>query len=391
MKKKIIHLSIVVIFLTLILICISKKSYAVDDIEIEQGIENGQEEFQIEDFISESEKYVESFLGEEDITEIFNQALSGQIDNTQIFMRILNMIEPELLSVLTTIGSILAIIIIHSILKSISESLENDGIAKMVYYVQYILIVTIIMASFSDIIKMVEDTVSNLVGFMNLLVPLLITLMLYTGSIVTSSMLQPILLFIINFIGNAVQFIILPLTLIFTAIIIISKLSDKIQIEKLAKFLKSGIIWFFGIILTVFVTVVSLEGTLASGVDGLTAKATKSVVSSAIPVVGKILGDVVDAVLGSGIILKNAVGFVGVVIVLGISIVPIIKLGLLSFTYTILGAITEPIADEKITKLLGQVGDIFKILLAIVSALSFLLIIGTALTLKISNSGMMYR
>ena len=54
----------------------------------------------------------------------------------------------------------------------------------------------------------------------------------------------------------------------------------------------------------------SIEGTLTSSVDGITAKTTKAVVTSAIPVVGKILGETVDAVLGSANILKNAVGFV---------------------------------------------------------------------------------
>ena len=76
----------------------------------------------------------------------------------------------------------------------------------------------------------------------------------------------------------------------------------------------------------------SLEGTLSSSVDGLTAKTTKAVVSSAIPVVGKILGDAVDTVLGCGIILKNAIGVVGVIIVLGICVMPIIKLSVLTLS-----------------------------------------------------------
>lgn len=99
---------------------------------------------------------------------------------------------------------------------------------------------------------------------------------------------------------------------------------------------KSGITWFLGITLTIFVAVVSLEGTLSSSVDGITAKTTKAVVSSAIPIVGKILGDAVDSVLGCGIILKNAVGIVGVVVILGICIGPILKLVLAMITYKIL-------------------------------------------------------
>lgn len=107
--------------------------------------------------------------------------------------------------------------------------------------------------------------------------------------------------------------------------------------------------------------------------------------------VGKILGDAVDTVLGCGVVLKNAVGLVGVVIILGICIVPIIKLGILTLAYKLLAGVTQPIADDKITSLLEQIGDIFKISLAILSSIAFMIIIGTSLVLKISNSGMMYR
>ncbi len=70
---------------------------------------------------------------------------------------------------------------------------------------------------------------------------------------------------------------------------------------------------------------------------------------------------------------------------------PIIKLAILTIVYKLLSGVTEVIADSKITDLLEQTGDIFKIFLAILSSISFMIIIGTALVLKISNSGMMYR
>ena len=168
-------------------------------------------------------------------------------------------------------------------------------------------------------------------------------------------------------------------------------MSDKIQIDKLAKFGKSSIVWILGIILTIFVGVVSLEGSLTSSVDGITAKATKAAVSNFIPVVGKVLGDAVDTVLGCSLILKNAVGVVGVIVLIGICILPILKLGILTISYHLAAAVCQPIADEKIVKLLEQMGDTFKILLAILFSISVMFIIGTTIVIKISNSGMMYR
>ena len=378
---------IITIIVMVLIVFLSNSSYANDN----QTIIEQQEEFKIQDFIKNAEKFTGEFFEDIDINEILNDAIKGEVDNSTLLKKILNILGKEVTTNIKSLVSILAIILIHSILKSISESLENNNISKLIYYVQYILIVTVIMSNFTDIIKLVQDTTENLIGFMNALVPLLITIMIYTPSITTSSVVEPIILFMINFIGNIIQNLIIPFVLVLTSLVIISKISDKVHIDKLSKFFKSGIVWFLGIVLTVFVGVVSLEGTLSSSVDGITAKTTKAVVSSAIPVVGKILGDAVDTVLGCGIVLKNAVGLVGVVIVIGICIMPILKLFVLSVSYKLLSTVVQPIADEKIIDLLEQIGDIFKIFLGILCAISFMLIIGTTLVLKISNGTMMYR
>ena len=384
MKKGIITL---MIFLVLIVIPIKYTYCETTD----ETLKSQQNEFKIEEFIQKAHDYGGDFFENVNISELLNNAVKGEIDNSTIFKQIWNLFVKEVKTNLKAIVSILVIIIIGAILKTIGENLENQGITKIIYYVQYILIVTIIMTNFSDIVKQVQDTTNNLVGFMQLLVPLLITLMTYTGSITTSTILEPIILFLINFVGNIIQTLIIPLVLLFTSLIIISKISEQVQVDKLAKFLKSGIVWFLGIVLTIFVGVVSLEGTLSSSIDGITAKTGKAVVSSAIPVVGKILGDAVDTVLGCGLILKNAVGIIGVVIIIGICIVPIIKLTILTMSYKIVAVATQTIADSKITGLLEEIGDVFKILLGILCAISFMLIIGTALVLKISNGVMMYK
>ena len=67
------------------------------------------------------------------------------------------------------------------------------------------------------------------------------------------------------------------------------------------------------------------------------------------------------------------------------------SLEILTICYKLVSSVCEPIADGKIVNLLEQIGDIFKILLAILASISFMVIIGTTLVIKISNSGMMYR
>ena len=248
-------------------------------------LEEQQSNFGIRDFLKEAENYSPDFVKDLDISNIFNSALTGKIDNSNILKKILNLAGVQVLDTLKILINILLIVLIHSILKSITDGLENGEVSKIVYYVQYVLIVTIIMANFTDILKSVEETIGNLVGFSGSLVPLLVTLMTYTGSITTTAVIEPILLFMIEFITNMIKTLVIPIISIITVLIIISKITDKVQISKLGNFLKSSVVWALGIILTIFVGVVSLEGSLTSSVDGVTAKTAKAAVSSLIPIV----------------------------------------------------------------------------------------------------------
>ena len=234
---------IVLIFALIIFLLFPTLTYA-EEVSQDEIVSSQKEVLNIPKFISESKKYTEDVFGDVDYGQLLNSAITGNVDNKLLGKSILNLIGKETIVSIRVIASIMVIVIIHSILKSISEGLENQGITQITYYVQYILIVTLIMTNFADVVTMVKDSINNLVNFSNCLVPLLTTLMLSTGSIASVNLLQPILLFLI------------------TSLSIVSKISDRIQLDKLAKFFKSSVVWVLGVVLTLFVGLLSLEGSL---------------------------------------------------------------------------------------------------------------------------------
>ena len=311
----------VILIFILVLMLLPREVSAETEEEI---MSTTQEKFNISGFVEQAEQYMGESFGEIKLKDILNQAIQGKIDNQSLYKNIIKLLGEEISSSLKILISILVIIVIHGILKSITDNLENTSVSQIIYFVQYILIVTLIMSNFTEIIKIVKETANNLVGFINVLIPLLLTLLVYTGNIATSTLLQPIILFISNFVGNIIADVLIPIVLIIVVFSIISKISEKVQVDKISKFLKSGVVWFLGVVLTIFVSVVSIEGTL-------------------------------------------------------------------SIIYSLASAVIQPVADEKIVKLLDEMGGVFKLLLGILCALSVLLIIGVTMVVKISNSGMMYR
>lgn len=363
-----------------IIIVIGNYAYAFDNSEI---IESQQETLGIENFLDQTRKYSSGFQ-DIDYNKLFSNSIAGNVDNSFIFEKGFIILGKEVKSAINILGTIMIIVIIHSILKNISESLGNESTGKIAYFIQFILIVIVLMKSYNEILVYIKDTISLLTDFTYLLIPLLISLVTVTGNITSGTFIQSIILFSITLIGRVIIDIIFPILIVSTVLGIISNLSDKISTEKLAKYIKSTITWFLCIILTIFTGLLTLETSLTKGVDQVSAKATKAAISSFVPVVGKILGDTVETVLGCAGILKNTIGFIGIVGVIGICIIPVIRIGVLTLTYYLASSLCEVIADKKIVKIIEQMGDTFKILFGIISSMSLMMIIGITVIIKIS-------
>ena len=162
----------IIILFILINIFILPNSYATEEI-----IASQMEVLNISSFIKEGQAYTEDVFPDMDLNEFLNSAINGKIDNKGMLNSIMYLFGDELISAISLLGSILILVIIHSVLKSFSDNLNNDGVGQIAYYIEYILIVTLIMSNFSNIINMIKEAISNLVGFVNCLVPILLALM----------------------------------------------------------------------------------------------------------------------------------------------------------------------------------------------------------------------
>ena len=368
----------------LIIIILIVAIYLIDNgvLAAENTIQENQ--YGVKSFIEQSKKYTEDV----NLSDVYSDSMKGNFNNNFFINTILKLFGKNFKEVIKNFSGIIIIIVLSSILKVISENLGNETVSKIAYYVQYILIITMLLKNFSTVISDVKEALNNLSSFTNTLVPILNTLMIATGNITTSSMLEPILLFIVTFINNFIINIIIPLILISCSLEIISKVSDEIHIDKISKFLKKSSIWIITTIFGLFISIASLEKGVTGNIDGVTAKAGKSIVSAAVPVVGKILGDALDTVAGYTNMIKNAVGIIGIIVVVSISVGIILKLTTCTIAYYFGSAICQPIADNRIIEVVESIAGTYKILLAIVLTVTIVLIVGVAIVMKVSNTAL---
>jgi stage III sporulation protein AE len=288
----------------------------------------------------------------------------------------------------SNIGLAIQIIIISllmGLLDNLKSNFSADGVNQIAFYVCYIVLVTLIIASFVQIYDVTYDAVVEIEKFMKVLIPIIFGIIVASGGVTISSIIYPVLAFGTELVTIFMTNFLLPISMIAFALGIISNVGNKVSISRLPSLLKSVSLWCMGIVLTIFIGILSLEGTIASTVDGVTVKTAKFLFSGSIPVVGKLLGDSIDVILGSTLIIKDAIGFIGIAVLFGMALVPIIKVVVVIGIYQILSAIIEPFSDKRICKCLSDTAEASKMLLGIVVCVTVMFMIGTVMLLKMSN------
>ncbi|WP_027308282.1 stage III sporulation protein AE [Caloramator sp. ALD01] len=262
-----------------------------------------------------------------------------------------------------------------ALLKNLQSSFSSTSVSNIAFYACYLLIVVIIIKSFTLIVALSRDTIEQMINFVNSLMPSLMILVASVGGFATATMLDPAIMFISKLFSDIIKDFILPLTFLIVVLNIVNNLSDDIKISKLIKLLEQTTLWVLGFIMTIFVAFITIRSSTSASIDQVTLKTTKFMVDSFIPIVGKSLSDAVTTVAGYSMILKDAISVVGLAVMLSICIFPLIKLIILAFIFKFVGAIMEPIVDGKIIDCLSSVGGAITILFSSILSVAIMFFI----------------
>jgi stage III sporulation protein AE len=180
--------------------------------------------------------------------------------------------------------------------------------------------------------------------------------------------------------------IFMPLAFVGIVLTIAGNLSYKFKIVQLTDMINSIIKWGLGILLTVFVGIISIQSMFAPGIDGKAVMMAKFSVKTFVPVVGNILSDTVELVGGCAELVKNALGVAGLLGIVIICAIPLIKvlaqIGILKAS----AALIQPISDERVIKCLTGLSGGLTLIFIMMLSLSLLFFINVTMIINIGSA-----
>ncbi|RLL48110.1 stage III sporulation protein AE [Oceanobacillus piezotolerans] len=289
------------------------------------------------------------------------------------------------------LGMLIMLTLFSILLQTMHSAFEKSAVSKIAYFVVYTILIFIALNSFYVAVSYVEEAIQTMTSFMIALLPLILGLMATFGNLVSVSFFHPIIIFLINVSGVLISAFVLPLLFISAILKIVSSITERYKVTHLANLFKSVSMGTLGVFLTIFLGVISVQGTASAIQDGVALKTAKFITGNFIPVIGRTFTDATDTILSASLLLKNAVGVIGLLIVLFISLFPALKVIAIALIYKIAAAVLQPIGDGPVISTLNTISNYILFILASLLAVSIMFFLAIVIIVVASNLTMLLR
>ena len=326
------------------------------------------------------------FSSENFMTKVSN-IISGEYaeDSKSFFSSVTGIFWKDLKNFLPIIATIISIAILGGMVATLKPVTGGKSIGNIVHFVTYGIVIIFLGTTVTGIVNLTKTTLLSLKGLFDGIFPILLTLLTALGGSVSVGIYQPAIALLGNLFVSLITYFLLPLFIFSIVFSIVGNLSNGTRLDKFVSFLQSLFKWCIGLSFTIFLGFVSIQGVVAGAVDGLSIRTAKYAIKSYVPIVGGYVSDGLGIIMASSSLIKNAVGGVGLFLLLSTIVSPILNIAIFMLALKFMAGIIEPIGDKKISNFISDLAKSMSMLIALLVAVAFMYVVLTGLVMCSAN------
>ena len=307
------------------------------------------------------------------------------LNPVDVFNNIIASLSEELKSFSVTASAILVMTLLSSTVNTLNSALGTGMSANASFFTFFTVISGLALTCFFKTLTYATEVMGYMTDFMSKLSPVLIVTLFACCKPASAAAFEPVLSAAVVIVSEVITKCLVPLITFSAVLSVAGNVGDRNGISGFVKIVKSATKWIMALVITVFTGINAIYGFATPALDAVGTRTLKFAVGSLVPIVGGFLSDTLDTVTASGAVVKNAVGASGIVMLSIICLPPIIKLGIMQMMFKLISAITEPIADRRISSMLWDIGEAFVALFGVVVLTAVMLIINICIILRLTT------
>lgn len=284
-----------------------------------------------------------------------------------------NIFKPAKLYFAQTVQSAALVLVVCALCAGVRVFAENS--ARVLIFAGTAAIAAASLGKLSGVMTLGQQVLEELSVFSKTLLPTLCAAQVMSGSLSGAGAVYSAVLFVCDLLITALTQLMAPLVYAYCALATAHCICGNEGILKLARLLKSGMIWSLKLLLGIFTGYLAISGVL-SGTANAVAVKTLKLASGAVPLVGGVISDAAETVVAGAAAVKGVVGIVGIVGIASIVLLPFIKLALCYALYKFAAVLSSMTGAGELASYAENLSDGFILILAICAACTLMVLVG---------------
>lgn len=345
---------------------------------------------------SDFQKYVDSLSAEQkkaisadDIKNVLKKLTNGEQDSffNSFFSLLGTAAGTYFAGFIPSMLTVIIICLLKNMLSGMTSDFANNSTTEVVHIICYSAIIIVLMTGVISVIKTVTETISALSRFSDIVFPVLITILSMLDGASTVALFQPMTAVLSGLILKIIIAVIVPAFIATIVFSVVGNISKAVKLDKLTKLIKSASGWLIGVVFGLYGAFLTMQGITGGISDKFGFNAAKFAVSSYVPILGGYLSDGFDLLTASLVLVKNAFGFIGGIVLLSVVSFPLIKLVTFILSLRLTAAIVEPIGDDRVAGMLHSLAGNTSLLATALIGAAFMFFVVIMLIIGSCNMG----
>lgn len=264
-------------------------------------------------------------------------------------------------------------------------------VATACRYTGLLFVGAFLVADMREHVQLANASVQTMAGGMQALYPLLLTLLTAIGGTASAAFFQPAVVAASGTMTTLVQTVTMPFTAGLAVLTLVDGLCAELRISRLRRLFGQVARWTLGLAFTVFMGATLVQGLGTAAVDGVSIRTAKYAIDNFVPIVGGMFADTVDTLVGCSLLIKNAVGVIGLMLLLAQMATPMLQTLGTVLLYRAAAAVLEPVAASPLCDTIGNFAEVFMLLFIIQLSVGAMFLLLVAQMLVVGNLTVMLR
>ena len=303
----------------------------------------------------------------------------GTYDPLNIVEKIMKMVKSTMSATLPMMMRIVGIGILSA---GISRTFAEHKTAKICDLISCMCAAMLLSAYTTERFAETKQSIQQMTDFTTALLPTLLAMMTACGRTRSAAGLQRLSLAATGGFADLFTGSLLNLLGCAAAMVLVNAVMEGERLKGLNRMLRNAVHWMVGVCIAVFMGCLTIQAGTGTHYDGIALRVAKYAVDKSVPIVGGLFKDASDTFVGSALLVRYALGVVGLAGLLSILAAPALKILCSAVGIRMCAVLLEPFGADRMCRMISGFADV------LISV--FVLFFGTALLNLAMVAAMMY-